>query len=75
MNGHPSTGEDNVPIARLAPLLHFELSPLDFVILSHLHSDHFDNVAREALAKDLLLIAPLHQKPKLAVGAFKISKA
>ena len=71
MNGHPSTGEDNVPIARLAPLPHFELSPLDCVILSHLHSDHFDNVAREALAKDLLLIAPLNQKSKLESWGFQ----
>jgi L-ascorbate metabolism protein UlaG (beta-lactamase superfamily) len=71
MNGHPSTGEDNVPIARLAPLPHFELSPLDCVILSHLHSDHFDNVAREALAKDILLIAPLNQKSKLESWEFQ----
>lgn len=70
MNGHPSTGEDNVPIARLAPLPHLELSPLDCVILSHLHSDHFDNVAREALVKDLLLIAPLNQKSKLESWGF-----
>jgi L-ascorbate metabolism protein UlaG (beta-lactamase superfamily) len=71
MNGHPSTGKDNVPIARLAPLPRFELSPLDCVILSHLHSDHFDNVAREALAKNLLLIAPLNQKPKLESWGFQ----
>jgi N-acyl-phosphatidylethanolamine-hydrolysing phospholipase D len=71
MNGHPSTGEDNVPIARLAPLPHFELSPLDCVILSHLHSDHFDQVARETLAKDSLLVAPSDQESKLKNWGFK----
>ena len=71
MNGHPSTGKDNVPIARLAPLPHFELFPLDCVILSHLHSDHFDKIAREKLSKDLLLIAPSDQKPILENWGFK----
>jgi len=42
MNGHPSTGEDNVPIARLASLPPVEVDDLDLVLASHLHSDHFD---------------------------------
>jgi N-acyl-phosphatidylethanolamine-hydrolysing phospholipase D len=75
MNGHPSTSEDNVPIARLAPLPSFELSPLDFVILSHLHSDHFDQVARDVLGKEVLLLAPSEQKPKLESWGFQNMRA
>jgi N-acyl-phosphatidylethanolamine-hydrolysing phospholipase D len=71
MNGHPSTGADNVPIARLAPLPRFELLPLDGVILSHLHSDHFDKVARERLSKDQLLIVPSEQTPALESQGFE----
>jgi L-ascorbate metabolism protein UlaG (beta-lactamase superfamily) len=33
-----------------------DLPPLDAVVLSHLHGDHFDRVAREGLAKDVPII-------------------
>ncbi|PRY03129.1 L-ascorbate metabolism protein UlaG (beta-lactamase superfamily) [Pontibacter ummariensis] len=67
MNGHPSSGKDNVPIARATPLPSMDFSDLDLLLLSHLHSDHFDEVARDRLPKDLLLIAPVDQvdSPKL----------
>jgi len=57
MNGHPSTGADNVPIARLTPLPAVELDDLNLVMVSHLHSDHFDACAVERLSKDLELVA------------------
>jgi L-ascorbate metabolism protein UlaG (beta-lactamase superfamily) len=33
-----------------------DLPPLDAVVLSHLHGDHFDRVAREGLAKDVPIL-------------------
>jgi N-acyl-phosphatidylethanolamine-hydrolysing phospholipase D len=58
MNGHPSTGEDNVPIARLASLPPVEVDDLDLVLASHLHSDHFDAPAVERLGTGLEVVAP-----------------
>jgi N-acyl-phosphatidylethanolamine-hydrolysing phospholipase D len=71
MNGHPSTGADNVPIARLSPLPDFDLERLDIVLLSHLHSDHFDQVAADRLAKDMLLMAPPEHIPVLTAQGFQ----
>lgn len=42
MSGHPSTGEERAEIARTAPLPAFDAETLDIVIVSHLHTDHFD---------------------------------
>jgi L-ascorbate metabolism protein UlaG (beta-lactamase superfamily) len=58
MNGHPSTGEDNVPIARRSPLPPVEVDDLDMVLASHLHTDHFDAAAVQRLSKDVQVIAP-----------------
>ena len=68
MNGHPTTGEDNAPITRAAPLPHVDIQPLDLVLITHLHSDHFDSAARKTLPKDSFLIAPADQidSPKLS---------
>jgi N-acyl-phosphatidylethanolamine-hydrolysing phospholipase D len=57
MHDHPSTGAPIAAIARLAPLPPLHLRGLDGVIVSHLHSDHFDQVATDRLDKTLTVIA------------------
>jgi N-acyl-phosphatidylethanolamine-hydrolysing phospholipase D len=70
MNGHPSTGEDNVPIARRSPLPPVQLDDLDLVLATHLHTDHFDAAAVERLSKDLPVIAPTANVPQLQDWGF-----
>ncbi len=74
MNGHPSTGEDNAPILRAAPVPAVDLSKLDLVLISHLHSDHFDSVAQRELHKDKALVAPTDQLDSPKLAAFKDRK-
>jgi L-ascorbate metabolism protein UlaG (beta-lactamase superfamily) len=38
---------------------------IDAVVISHLHSDHFDDVARSALPKGLLVLCPLRIADKI----------
>lgn len=70
MRRHPSTGELNVPIARLAPLPSVDIDELDMVIASHLHSDHFDTRAIERLNKQLEIVAPTAHLPQLRDWGF-----
>src|SRR5437588_2983035 len=42
---------------RTSPAINIEdLPPIDFVILSHMHGDHFDRVAAQKLGKNLPII-------------------
>lgn len=70
MDGHPSTGRDGVPIARLAPLPRLDLAGLDAVVVSHLHSDHFDAAAARRLPGKVPVVAPAEQAGVLRARGF-----
>ncbi|MFB2922979.1 MBL fold metallo-hydrolase [Aerosakkonema funiforme] len=47
-----------------------QLPPLDLVVLSHMHEDHFDRVAAEKLDKNLPIITTHHAAAKLKQKGF-----
>src|SRR4051794_17449356 len=48
-----------------------DLPPLDLVLLSHHHGDHFDRVAAEGLDKDLPIVTEPHSAKKLRQQGFR----
>ncbi|HEX8338902.1 MAG TPA: MBL fold metallo-hydrolase, partial [Pyrinomonadaceae bacterium] len=53
------------------PALEIEqLPPLDFVVLSHYHGDHFDRVAEERLRKDVPIVTTEHAAGELKDKGF-----
>lgn len=75
MNGHPSTGEDGVMILRNALLPNFDLDSVDYVLVSHMHSDHFDKVAKERIDKKVPIILPQCQRKLLEDKFYNIISA
>jgi L-ascorbate metabolism protein UlaG (beta-lactamase superfamily) len=53
------------------PALEIEqLPPLDFLLLSHMHEDHFDRVAEEKLDRNLPIVTTSHATAKLKKKGF-----
>ncbi|USZ75955.1 MBL fold metallo-hydrolase [Halorussus vallis] len=48
-----------------------DLPPVDFVVLSHYHGDHFDHVVEEKLDRDLPVVTTRHAAEKLAEKGFR----
>jgi L-ascorbate metabolism protein UlaG (beta-lactamase superfamily) len=58
------------------PALEIEqLPPLDFVVLSHYHGDHFDRIAEERLRKDVPIITTEHAASELKEKGFTATVA
>lgn len=47
-----------------------QLPPLDFVVLSHYHGDHFDRIAEERLRKDVPIVTTEHAASELKDKGF-----
>ncbi|MGQ3411570.1 MBL fold metallo-hydrolase [Natrinema sp. LN54] len=57
---------------RTDPAMEIEdLPPIDFVLLSHYHGDHFDRVAEAKLDEDLPIVTTRHAAEKLAEKGFR----
>ena len=55
-SGPSYTGKEHSPVVPLPIALEEVLDGVDAVVVSHVHSDHFDTTAREILPKDLPLL-------------------
>lgn len=52
-----------------------ELPPIDLIVLSHMHEDHFDRVVEQKLDKNLPIITTPHAAAKLTHKGFKATQA
>jgi L-ascorbate metabolism protein UlaG (beta-lactamase superfamily) len=67
---HPSTGEENGPVARYTDPPAVPLGRLDAVVLSHGHNDHFDRAAREKIPRDTPFIVNPNIAPLVREAGF-----
>ncbi|WNJ89028.1 MBL fold metallo-hydrolase [Bosea sp. 685] len=64
-------GRSNNPMVELPLPIEDILAGVDLVIVSHLHADHFDEVAKERLPKDLPLICRAGDEEAIAKAGFR----
>jgi L-ascorbate metabolism protein UlaG (beta-lactamase superfamily) len=68
-SGPSYTGKEHSPVVPLPIPLEEVLAGVEAVVVSHVHSDHFDKTAREILPKDLpLLCQPEDEKTMRDLG-------
>jgi L-ascorbate metabolism protein UlaG (beta-lactamase superfamily) len=71
---HVHLGYGLTSTRRTEPALSVEQAnalPIDAVILSHLHENHFDRIAEESLSKDFPIVTTQHAARNLAKKGFK----
>lgn len=62
-------------IRRTNPAINIEqLPPLDLVVLSHMHEDHFDRLVEEKLAKDVPIVSTKHATAALKKAGFTATR-
>jgi glyoxylase-like metal-dependent hydrolase (beta-lactamase superfamily II) len=73
---HVHLGYGMVAARRTDPALELEaLPPIDFVLLSHMHEDHFDREVERKLDRSLPIVTTPHAAAELASKGFRAAKA
>ena len=73
---HVHLGHGMTAARRTDPALELEaLPPIDFVILSHMHEDHFDREVERKLDRDLPIVTTPHAAADLTSNGFRAAKA
>src|SRR3954468_4753107 len=73
---HVHLGHGMTAIRRIDPALELEaLPPVDFVVLSHMHEDHFDREVERKLDRGLPIITTPHAAADLTSKGFRAARA
>jgi L-ascorbate metabolism protein UlaG (beta-lactamase superfamily) len=73
---HVHLGHGMTAARRTDPAIELEaLPPIDFVLLSHMHEDHFDREVERKLDHDLPIITTPHGAADLTAKGFRAAKA
>ncbi|MBN9671773.1 MBL fold metallo-hydrolase [Roseibium aggregatum] len=65
-----SKGPNVVFHERLTPFPGVDLGRVDYVVLSHMHEDHFDQKAEQSIPKDMPFFVPAHDTARLSAKGF-----
>ena len=72
---HVHLGHGMTAARRTEPALELEaLPPIDFVILSHMHEDHFDREVERKLDRNLPIVTTPHAAAELTAKGFRAAK-